>query len=172
MAVGLVAVAALAVALTLLLSGESDSSGPGTKAGKPVAVSADELREFAGSADGIVYWAGELPGTKLELTRTSRNEVFVRYLSSDAKVGDSRPAFATVSTYPFERAYEVTTKSAKGEGQRSRNAPGGGIAVWSASRPTSVYVAYPGGNRLIEVFDPDGERARRLVFSGQVSPVE
>ncbi|HZI90283.1 MAG TPA: hypothetical protein VFD31_01495 [Thermoleophilaceae bacterium] len=171
-AVGLVAVAAVAVVLTLLLTGETDADAVKSKPGTPVAISADDLREFARSADGLVYWAGELPGSELELTRTSRNEVFVRYLSGDAKVGDSRPAFATVSTYPYERAYEVTTKSAKGKGMLSRNAPGGGIAVWSRSRPTSVYVAYPGGDRLVEVFDPDAKRARELVFSGQLSPVE
>jgi len=169
---GLVAVAAVAVVLTLLLTddGESDTVAP--KAGAPVAVSAEELREFAGTADGLVYWAGELKGTELELTRTSRNELFVRYLTDGAKVGDPRPAFATVSTYPYERAFEVTSKSAKDRGMLSRNSPGGGIAVWSKSRPTSVYIAYPGKDRLVEVFDPDAKRARDLVFSGQVSPVE
>ena len=171
-AAGLVAVAAMAVVLTLLLTGDSEPSAPEPKAGAPVAVSADDLREFAGSADGLVYWAGELPRTELELTRTSRNEVFVRYLSGDAKVGDSRPAFSTVSTYPYKRAYEVTQKSARGSGMLSRNAPGGGIAVWSRSRPTSVYLAYPGSDRLVEVFDPDAKRARELVLSGQVSPIK
>ena len=171
-AVALVAVAAVAVVLTLLLKGETEADTVESKPGTPVAVSADDLREFARSAYGLVYWAGELPGTELELTRTNRNEIFVRYLSGDAAMGDSRPAFATVSTYPYERAYEVTAKSGKGKGMVSRNAPDGGIAVWSKSRPTSVYLAYPDSDRLVEVFDPDAKRARELVFSGQVSPVE
>jgi len=171
-AVALVAVAAVAVVLTLLLKSDDAVKSTKTKPGTPAAVSADELREFARSADDVVYWAGKLPGTELELTRTSRNEIFVRYLSGGAAVGDSRPAFATVSTYPYERAYEITAKSAKGKGMVSRNAPDGGIAVWSRGRPTSVYLAYPGSDRLVEVFDPDAERARELVLSGQVSRVE
>jgi len=171
-AVGLALVAAVAVGLTLLLNEESEADTATSKPGTPVAVSAADLREFARSADGPIYWAGELRGTELELTRTSRNEIFVRYLSGDADVGDSRPAFATVSTYPYDRAYQVTAKSAKGKGMASRDAPGGGIAAWSRSRPTSVYLAYPGSNRLVEVFDPDAKRARELVFSGQVSPVK
>jgi hypothetical protein len=171
-AVALVAVTVLAVLLTLLLAGETDVDSFESKPGTAVAVSADDLREFARSADGLVYWAGELPGSRLELTRTSRNEVFVRYLSGDAAVGDSRPAFATVSTYPYERAYEITAKSGRGRGMASRSAPDGGIAVWSKSRPTSLYLAYPGSDRLVEVFDPDPKRVRELVFSGQVSPIE
>jgi hypothetical protein len=44
--------------------------------------------------------------------------------------------------------------------------------VWSRRRPTSVYVAYSGAARLVEVFDPDARRAQELVFSGQLSPVK
>lgn len=171
-AVALVTVAVLAAVLTLLFNEETGTDAVKSKPGTAVAVSADDLREFARSAEGLVYWAGELPGSRLELTRTSRNEVFVRYLAGDASVGDSRPAFATVSTYPYERAYEITAKSGRGKGMVSRNAPDGGIAVWSKSRPTSVYLAYPGSDRLVEVFDPDPKRVRELVFSGQVSPIE
>lgn len=171
-AVALMTVAVLAAVLTLLFNEETGTDAVESKPGMAVAVSADDLREFARSAEGLVYWAGELPGSRLELTRTSRNEVFVRYLAGDASVGDSRPAFATVSTYPYERAYEITAKSGRGKGMVSRNAPDGGIAVWSKSRPTSVYLAYPGSDRLVEVFDPDPKRVRELVFSGQVSPIE
>jgi uncharacterized membrane protein len=171
-AVALVAVAAVAVVLTLLLGSDDAVDAVEPKPGTPVGVSATALREYARSADGPVFWAGELPGTELELTRTNRRETFVRYLSGDARVGDARPAFATVSTYLYERAYEVTAKSGKRRGMVSRDAPDGGIAVWSKRRPTSVYVAYPGSDRLVEVFDPDAERARELVLSGQVSRVE
>ncbi len=171
-AVALVTVTALAVILTVMLTGETGTRSFESKPGRAVTVSADELHEFARSSNGPVYWAGELPGRNLELTRTSRNEIFVRYLTGDAAAGDSRPAFATVSTYPYERAYEATAKSGRGKGMVSRNAPDGGIAVWSKSRPTSVYVAYPGSDRLVEVFDPSPRRVRDLVFSGQVSAIE
>ena len=49
--------------------------------------------------------------------------------------------------------------------------PGGGIGVYSSSQPTNVYVAYPGSNLQIEVFDPSAKRAQQLVASGQVTPV-
>ncbi|MBA2793667.1 MAG: hypothetical protein H0U32_06750 [Thermoleophilaceae bacterium] len=116
-------------------------------------------------------WAGPLPQTKLELTRNAKREHFVRYLSGGAKKGDERPEFTTVSTYPYERAFEKTTKAGKGPDMVSRAAPGGGLAIWSKKRPTSVYMAYPGSDYPVEVFDPSAERARELVLSGEVAPI-
>ena len=158
----LVAVAVVAVGLTLLLAG-GDDKPQDIKAGVPIEVSEDELRSFAGSTDQLVYWAGPLPQTKLELTRNARRDNFVRYLSGGAEKGDKRAEFTTVSTYPYERAFEKTTKAGKGPDMVSRAAPGGGLAIWSTKRPTSVYLAYPGSDDLVEVFDPDAARARDLV---------
>ncbi len=166
----LVVVAVVAVGLTLLLAG-GDEKPENIKAGVPIEVSENELRSFAGSVDQLVYWAGPLPQTKLELTRNVKREHFVRYLSGDAKKGDKRPEFTTVSTYPYERAFEKTTKAGKGPDMVSRAAPGGGLAIWSKKRATSVYLGYPGSDYLVEVFDPSAERARELVLSGEVAPI-
>ena len=48
---------------------------------------------------------------------------------------------------------------------------GGGIAFYSKSAPTSVYVAYPGSNVQIEVYDPSAAQAAQLVTSGKIVPV-
>ena len=48
---------------------------------------------------------------------------------------------------------------------------GKGLAVYRPSAVTNVYLAYPGVNYQVEVFDPAPERARRLVASGKVTPV-
>jgi hypothetical protein len=48
---------------------------------------------------------------------------------------------------------------------------GGGIAVYRKRGSTHVYVAYPGSNYQIEVFDPTPGKARRLVAAESVSPV-
>jgi hypothetical protein len=60
---------------------------------------------------------------------------------------------------------------AKQSGEKTLSVPGGGIAVYGASTPTNVYVAYPGSNLQIEVYDPSAERAQQLVTSGQVVAV-
>ena len=49
--------------------------------------------------------------------------------------------------------------------------PGGGIAAVNPRFPRSVYLAYPGSDYEIEVFDPSLAHARQLVTSGQIIAV-
>ena len=48
---------------------------------------------------------------------------------------------------------------------------GKGIAFYDASRPTNVYVAWPGVGVQVEVYDPSAANAQRLVASGAIAPV-
>ena len=105
------------------------------------------------------------------MTETENGAVYVRYLPGGARVGDHRPLFTTVATYPMPRAYQQTASSAERKGAVWRNAPGGGIAVWSTRRPSSVYLAYPGSDLLVEVFSPAPGRARELALEGDVGPI-
>jgi hypothetical protein len=161
----LVLLVVVALALTGVL-GRGDEAR-----GAPREVSVGELRDLAAGGEQPVYWAGAIPGRRLELTATDEGNVFVRYLSGDAAPGDPRPAFTTVGTYPFEGAIREVERRGRADGMESRPVPGGGLATWSERRPTSVYVAYPGSDVLVEVFDPDGRRARELVLSGEVGPI-
>ena len=79
--------------------------------------------------------------------------------------------YPLVGTYPVDSAYDVLTQLAKRSGESSFTAPKGGFAVYSTERPTNIYLAYPGSDVQIEVFDPSAERARELVASGHVVPV-
>jgi len=65
----------------------------------------------------------------------------------------------------------VLRQLAKKQGETSFSAPHDGVAVYEAAHPTNVYVAYPGSNLQIEVFDPNPEHARALITSGDVKPV-
>ena len=86
-------------------------------------------------------------------------------------MGDERPAFTTVGTYAFDGAYREVQRRGEGEGIQTRQAPGGGLATWSEGRPTSVYLGFPGSDLLVEVYDPDPQRARALALAGEVGPV-
>jgi hypothetical protein len=161
----------LAAVLVLLLRDDTDD-GPGVAPPRaPREVSVKQLRSAAEETPHPVYWAGAIPGRKLELTENRQGHLFVRYLSADARMGDERPDFTTIGTYPLANAYQVTERSAERRGSTRRDAPGGGIAVWTRDRATSVYLAYPGTEVLVEVYDPDGARARELALSGEVGPV-
>lgn len=164
---GLAAVAAVGLALAWALAGDENEP----RAGEPRRVSSADLRGLARSTAHPVYWAGRSRDDSYELTETRRGAIHVRYLPGGTPVGDRRPAFLTVSTYPYRRAYAVTTASAERPAMASRPAPAGGIAVWSRRRPTNVYLAYPGADLLVEVFHPDAGQARDLATAGDVGPI-
>ncbi len=155
---GLVAVVIAVLLLTGALGGEA---GEGAD---PDEISVQELRDFAASRPAPVYWAGAIPGRRLELTETDGKNVFVRYLTGEAVVGDGRPAFTTVGSYPVDAAYREVQQRSKAKDMVRRPAAGGGLAIWSVRRPNSVYVAYPGSDVLVEVYDPDAQRARALAL--------
>lgn len=118
-----------------------------------------------------VYWAGARSGSRLELTRTKDGEIYVRYLTGTAKLGDSRAAFLTVGTYPFADAYQAVKKISKKPGATVEHNPDGGLVVTNPDSPTSVYLAYPDQDFQVEVYDPDPKRALGLATSGAVRPI-
>ena len=72
--------------------------------------------------------------------------------------------------HPCANAYSALKSLAK-RGDKAFPVPGNGLAVYSNSTPTNVYVAFPGTNEEIEVFDPSPAHARALIASGQIQPV-
>jgi hypothetical protein len=158
-----VLVAASAAAGVIFLRGDDPSP-----VGAPIGTSPAELASFASLHKGSVYWAGPIASRKLELTTTSAG-TFVRYLPLSASVGNSERAI-TVATYPLRKAYATAAARSKNPQMTSRETAGGGIAVWSRTRPTSVYLAFPGVPQLIEVYAPNAAEARTLALSGRIRP--
>jgi hypothetical protein len=135
----------------------------------PRAVSAAELQAIA-STIGPIYWAGPR-GKVYEVTRTWEGRVYVRYLRRPADLGSPRADLLTVATYPDKDAFGDIQAASRRPGSVSIQLANGGIAVYDRSRPTSVYLAYPGAKEQIEVFDPAPNRARLLVQAGRIQPV-
>jgi hypothetical protein len=124
---------------------------------------------FALQHDGPVYWAGPMTERRLDLSSTGAG-TFVRYAPPAGAAGDPARAL-TVATYPLRNAYATAVARAKTPRMTSRDVAGGGVAVWNRTRPTSVYLAFPGVSRLVEVYAPDAGEARTLALSGRIRPV-
>lgn len=152
----------------LLRDGDGDSSNGSSL---PSAATASDLRELAGGKDIPVYWAGARPGFSYELTETDKGNIFIRYLPPGVKIGDRRPNFLTIGTYPYENAYETLLKAGARPGASMKRIAGGGIVVTSEQNPKSVYLALPKQNYQVEVYDPSPARAQRLATSGRVRPI-
>lgn len=174
----LLVVALLALGGVLIAHGSGSSSTPTTTATTtaaakavpigPVAMSAAALVAFAQALASPIYWAGPTRGDRYELTRTSVGNVFVRYLPPGVQVGDKRPAFSVVGTYPYVGALAdlLAVPNAKRD-----TIAGGGVVLSTTADPKSVHIAYPGVDYQIEVFDPVPGRARQIALSGRVRPV-
>lgn len=162
--------AAAAYAATSLLGGEEPAAvaAPGT----PKILAATGVQAVAKAVGHDVYGVQTPTGARAEVTRGSQGEMWVRYLTGSAAAGDKRAAFLTIGTYRQSDAYPAALEAAKSGGQRSAKLPGGGVMLWSLERPTSVYVARPGSDLLVEVYSPDADQAKALARSGAVVPLD
>jgi hypothetical protein len=167
---GLVAVVLVLVLLPGCGGSKDDPDTQASPNGAEV-VSASSLRAAAAKETTPVYWVGERRGTKLELSQPSKGRTYVRYLTGDAKAGDQRANFLTVSTYAQPNAVAVLRRQGKEPGGAVSLAPGNATVYFDRSDPQSVYLAYPGIPVEIEVYDPSFKRALQLVNSGQIVAV-
>lgn len=168
-----VALAAGFLVWLLVIRGSADvapAAAAPRAGGGPVASSAGELSSLQDELGHPVYWAGEQDG-EIELTLTDDERVYVRYLDGDAEIGDPRPEFLTVGTYPVEGAFESLERARK-RGSKAAETPDGGLVVTDEASPTSVYIAYPEQDLQVEVYDTDPARALDLAVSGGVRPAD
>jgi hypothetical protein len=145
---------------------QASASSPG-----PKVASVADLRALAGEVGHPVFWAGAQHEQTYELTRPRDGSIYIRYLPHGAPVGDQRPIFLTVGTYPHPNAISAVQKAAKRPGEDVWRLAGGGLAVSSPQRPSSVYFARPGFDVLVETYAESPRRARALVHSAQVRAI-
>jgi hypothetical protein len=166
-ALALVAIAAVLLMIWLVSDDDSSESAPGAAE----VVGVDALEEALRGTGTPVYWAGEQPGTEIELSRPEAGRTYIRYLTDGAEAGDPRADFLTVGTYVRADPVAALRHQGKEPGGVLGTAPGQAVVYFSRNDPKSVYLAYPGVDVQIEVFDPSFTRALQLVNSGQIVPV-
>jgi len=171
--VRIVAVVALAVAvgLGLYFGLHRSSKGPAahkTSAIGPVLYNAANLKKAARFYHAKFFWAGPQPGYGYEFTRNPLGYMFVRYLPSGVQVGAPGANFLIISTYPIAGAYQALKQKAKG---RAITQPDGSIVFIDPQHRTSVYVAFPGVDQQVEVYDPKPTVALQTAESGNIALV-
>ncbi|MDO8214029.1 hypothetical protein [Conexibacter sp. CPCC 206217] len=157
-------------ALRLATSGQVVPVSAARAAGAvPRAATVAQLGALPAAVGHAVYWAGAEDGATYELTRTGDGRVYVRYLPQGVEVDTDDPDYLTIGTYPTADAVATLRKAAAAAHAQTFDAAAGGIAYADPKHPGSVYVAYPGADVQVEVYDPDGARARALVTSGRLA---
>jgi hypothetical protein len=166
----LAAAGVVIVVLVLLLTSGSDDSSP-SGPGAPEILSVDALSEAVAAEDPPVYWAGERQGTELELSRPEPGQTYIRYLTDGAQAGDERADFLTIGSYAQADPIAALERQGEKPGGVIADAPGNATVYFNRNQPRSVYLAYPGVEAQIEVYDPKFSRALQLVNSGQIVPI-
>jgi hypothetical protein len=174
-----VAIVALVVALVVagaawfvVLRPSNTTSPSATSTSGAHAASVAGLRAASAALGHPIYWAGPRPGMTYELTVTSKDNAYIRYLTARIKPGDPRPNFVTVGTYPQANAYAVLNAARHVKNARIQSFGSGELAVSYPKRPNSVYVAHRGSKYMVEVFSPVRLGAETLVRSGLIVPVK
>lgn len=167
------AVLVVGFVLWLVLAGGDDqadkpNSSPQAQV-KPLSQSG--LVDVTQSRGKRVYWVGPRTGVGYEFTTTPAGRAFVRYLPEGVRVGDPRPAFLTVATYPLSDPVAAVRRAGRKPGAKTVRVPSGGVAVTNTARPTSAFFARPGAEAQVEVYDPKPGQAMKLVLAGRVQPV-
>ncbi|HMI80959.1 MAG TPA: hypothetical protein VK480_04150 [Solirubrobacterales bacterium] len=167
--------AGLLVWLLFIKGGDDDSSAPSPEATAPAAQEVALVPE-AGllvamkGAGYPVYWAGPRVGVQYEVSRPEAGRTYVRYLPKGVEAGSERQ-FLTVGSYEQEDAIDSIRELGQKPGAILTQIAGGGSAYAEGPKATSAYLAFPGVNTQIEVFDPKAGEALRLIRSGAIVPV-
>jgi hypothetical protein len=170
--VGAIAAAALVlVAVVLAFVGGGGDGNAESFESPPRFADVSQLTELEASSGHPIYWAGLRPGTKVELSSEANGNVYLRYLPPGTEAGDTNVGFLTVGTYPVPDAVGALRRTAAKSGSSLGEGPGGGVVLVNPGSSGSVYLAYPGTDIQIEVYDPDPEKALELIRSGAIGPV-
>lgn len=130
-------------------------------AGK-VALDEKQLVAAVRKSGATVYWAGPVKGAKYTLSIPGDGQAYVRYLPNGAGITDTSPNYVVIATYKTENAFDATQSAGnQTNGVTFLNVDGAAV-YYSKNTPTNVYVAYPGKNFQIEIFDPISKTALEI----------
>lgn len=159
----------LVVALSGCGGSSATSTATGSGSGSVSVVPESELLEAMKGVGYPVYWAGPRPGVEYEVSRQEAR-TFVRYLPKGEEA-ESERKFLTVGSYKDSKALAGIRESGQKPGAILVKIKGGGTAYAEGTNATSAYMAFPGVDAQVEVFDPKPGEALRLIRSGAIVPV-
>jgi hypothetical protein len=160
----------VAVVAWLVSRDNAEPSSTAGTTGEARIVSVAALRELAVVEGHPVYWAGPMPGAKLEALEYPEGGVQVRYLKQGDEAGEGGGDFLTIGSYPLGDPRAALASLAAEPGAIVRRSPDGRRVVASSGKPTSVYFASPDNSVQVEVYDPSPRRAMSLALAGKVQP--
>jgi hypothetical protein len=166
--VGVLVIALIAGLVVWLVVGKSSNSSKSRNT--TTVVSEQGLQKLVSAIGEPVYWVGPEGVTRYGVEQRSNGQVYLRYLTNKMKADTT--ATLTIGTYPMKNAYAKTVALGKESGWSRLATGAGGLAAFTNSaHPLSVFIAQPGLDYQIEIYDPTAGRAAALVQAGRALPV-
>ena len=127
-----------------------------------VCLSEKELKNLVFENKIVAYWTGPIKDATYSINATTPGQVFVRYILKGMDCGSTEAKFRVIATYAQTDAYKSTQEAGnQAEGVSLAN-PDGSVVYFSKNAPNNVYLAYPGVDYQIEIYDPDAKTAVTL----------
>ncbi len=150
----------------------SNSSTTATETSGQVALTEAELKAAVIKLNTVVYWAGPLENAKYTLTMNEAGAAFIRYLPNGEGADDTTKKYLTVATYMVNAAYDAVKAAGNEQDGIGLMTADGAAVYYNKNSASNVYMAYPGQDLQIEVFDPTPGRALQLInTTGLLQPV-
>lgn len=163
--------ALLVFGATSLFSNNSSNS-PSQSATGQMALTEAELKSVVANLNSVVYWVGPLENARYTLDVTDAGAAFVRYLPNGEGANDTAKNYLIVATYRVNAAYDAVKTAGNEQDGIGLMTSEGAAVYYNKNAATNVYLAYPGQDLQIEVFDPTPGKALQLVnTTGLVKPI-
>lgn len=127
-----------------------------------VCLTESELKSIISENNIQAYWTGPLKDATYSLNSSTAGQVFIRYVPKGEECDDVRPNFRVIATYEEVDAFATTESAGTTADGVSLLNTDGSIVYFNKNVPTNIYVAYPGINYQIEIYDPDPKEAVSL----------
>jgi len=140
-------------------------------AGK-VALSQNQLQSLVVEESITAYWAGPRPGYLYSINTTAKDRVFLQYIQADKNSSNVVANSRVIATYFVKDGFARTVAAATRPGNTGFRNPNGSVVFYSKNRNTDIYLAFPGKEVQIEIFDPLAGQALSLaVLQDQITKV-
>lgn len=119
------------------------------------ALTESELKGAAALLATPIFWVGPIEGYNYVLDASIDGLIIIRYIPEGTSLSDRSSAYTAVGTYRIADAFETTQEQGSESSSSVGFINGDGAAVYyDRQSPLNVYMAYPGLDIQVEIFDP------------------
>jgi hypothetical protein len=140
-------------------------------AGK-VALSQNQLQSLVAEESITAYWAGPRSGYLYTIDATVEERIYIQYIQENKNSSNVVANSRVIATYFAKDGFARTVAAATRTGNTGFRNPNGSVVFYAKNRNTDIYLAFPGKEVQIEIFDPLAGQALSLaVLQDQITKI-